>query len=308
MSLQLTYVVLLAVLAVFAGGLWQASAGWQQRAEAARRVRRERGEPARRQVRAAVDARLRRTRGGRAVERRLAAAGMGVGPGEAVLGLGACAVVTAVVAGTLFGPLFVPVGATGTVLAAQRYVAYRQADRREQFVGQLPDVAALMSNAAAAGLALPRMIELAAGELRPPACDVLRRVVEELRVGQPIDRALENLHRRMPSREVGVLVSTLVIQLRTGGDSVAALREMATTLDARKDLRREVRTTMAGAVTTSWVVGALALSSLFLLNAMSPGVLVEMARSGLGRIALVVGLGLYACGFLIVRRLTRVET
>jgi tight adherence protein B len=59
---------------------------------------------------------------------------------------------------------------------------------------------------------------------------------------------------------------------------------------------------------TSWVVGALALGALVLLNLMSPGVLAEMARTGLGRIALLVGLGLFAGGFWIIRRTTRIET
>lgn len=308
MSLQTTYLALLAVLALFVYGLWHAIEGWGQRADAARRLRLARGQPAGHPLRATLDARLRRTGMGRALEARLVVAGIGIGLSEAILGVCAGVVVTSVVVWMLFGTVFVPFAVAGTVLTAMRYVGYRQGERREQFVTQLPEVAWVMSNAAAAGLALPRMIELAAAEVRQPASEVLRRVVEELRVGQPVDRALENLHRRMPSREVGVLVSTLVIQQRTGGDSVAALREMASTLDARKDLRREVRTTMAGAVMTSWVVGALALGALVLLNLMSPGVLAEMARTGLGRIALLVGLGLFAGGFWIIRRTTRIET
>ena len=47
---------------------------------------------------------------------------------------------------------------------------------------------------------------------------------------------------RLPSREVAVLVSTLLVSARSGGSLVTALRDIADTLEARKETRREVRT------------------------------------------------------------------
>jgi tight adherence protein B len=307
-TLGATFLLLLATLAVLVSGLWYAFEGWAQRADVTRRLRQAEGRPAARPRRAVVDARLRRTRAGRALDQRLTVAGIGLPPTEALLAVVAIVVAAYLVAWMMFGPVVAVAAAGGAIVACLRYVDHRRAQRREEFVAQLPELAWTMSNASAAGLVLPRMIELGASELGPPASEVLQRVVEELRVGQSVDRALENLHRRMPSREVGVLVTTLNIQQRTGGDAVAALREMAHTLDARKDLRREVRTTIAGAVTTSWAVGGLAVAALLMLNAMNPGVLGELTRTGLGRITLLLGLGLFALGFVLIRRTTRIET
>lgn len=308
LPLPFAYILLLVALALFVYGLWHTAEGWAQRADAARRVRLARGEPAGQRIRAATDVLLRRTRHGRALETRLVVAGIEIRPSEA-LAVVVAAAAAGFLAGALFlGPVLAVAAAAGAVFACERYLGYRQMQRREEFVAQLPEVAWIMSNASAAGLALPRMIELAAGELGDPSSDVLQRVVEELRVGQPVDKALDNLQARMPSREVSVLVSTLTIQQRTGGDTVTALREMASTLDARKDLRREVRTTVAGAVSTSWAVGGLAAGALVVLNMTSPGVLREMTHTGLGRIALVVGLSLFAGGFWLTRRVTRIET
>ena len=104
-------------------------------------------------------------------------------------------------------------------------------------------------------------------------------MVDELRVGQSIEDALDNLRARLPSREVAVLMTTIAIQQRAGGDTVRALSELAATLDARKDLRREVTTLLSGVVFTSYVVAGIGGGTILLLNVMSPGVTKEMTSS-----------------------------
>ena len=166
------------------------------------------------------------------------------------------------------------------VVAARSWGERRRRQRREAFIGQLPDLARVLSNGASAGLSLAGSIELAAREMPEPAAAEMRTVVEQMRVGQPLDAALEALRERLPSREVSVLMSTLVIQHRAGGDTVPALAELSTTLDARKDLLREVRTLMSGAVFNSWAVArARRASVLVLLNGIDSNILREMTST-----------------------------
>jgi len=77
--------------------------------------------------------------------------------------------------------------------------------------------------------------DVALGELDEPARSELEIALQEVRIGQSLDRAFEHLGERMPSRELGVLISTLAIQQRSGGDLVRALDDMAVTLQSRKD-------------------------------------------------------------------------
>lgn len=46
----------------------------------------------------------------------------------------------------------------------------------------------------------------------------------------------------MPSRELNVLVRTIVIQAKAGGALVSALQDIAIALEDRKQLHREVHT------------------------------------------------------------------
>ena len=126
--------------------------------------------------------------------------------------------------------------------------------RRDEFMGQLPELARILSNGASAGLSMVSAYGVAVQELDDPARTELRIALEEIRIGQSFEGAMASLGERMPSRELAVLVSTLAIQQRSGGDLVRALSDMATTLEARRETQREVKTLMAGATATSYVV------------------------------------------------------
>ena len=125
---------------------------------------------------------------------------------------------------------------------------------------QLPDLARMLSNGTQAGLSIPGAVQMAARELDDPAGAEMAAVVQEMRIGQPLDRALERLQERLPSREVAVLMTTIIIQQRAGGDTVRALQELGGTLEARKDLIREIRTLLSGSVFTSYVVAGIGIA------------------------------------------------
>jgi tight adherence protein B len=200
----------------------------------------------------------------------------------------------------------VPAGAGG-VYAVWWYVERERRRRRDKFIVQLPDVARLIANGSQAGLSLLSAIELAQNDLDDPASEELRRVASQIRLGQTLDGALGDLVRRMPSRDVGVLVSTLVIQQRAGGDLVEALADLARTLQARRDTAREVKVMLVGAVFTSYVIPFLVVGLLLLLNLTSPGALEDMVSSLLGRMVLIVAGAMTTVGFLMIRKTTRID-
>jgi tight adherence protein B len=106
---------------------------------------------------------------------------------------------------------------------------------------------------------------------------------------------------------VAVLMTTIVIQQRAGGDTVRALGELAATLDARKDLRREITTLLSGVVFTSYVVAGIGAATILLINGISPGVTKEMTSSVYGLAGLFVAGVLWTIAFVLIRRTTRVN-
>lgn len=288
-------------------GLWLYISGWAQKGTVAQRSALVVAERRAARIRNRLDVRFRRTWLGQEIWLRLLAAGVGLNTIEF---LGIC--IGAGVGGYLLSDLIVPpwlaiVGAAIAVRMCWAWVERQRNKRRDDFIQQLPEVARILSNASSAGLAVMTAIEMASHELDAPGAAEMALVSEEIRLGQSLEGALANLERRMPSREVGVLISTLVIQQRSGGDLVRALQDMAMTLDARRDLHREVRTLMSGSVFTGQLVAILGIGSVLLMNLVKPGAIDKMATHPLGQLALISTGLLYAIGFLLVKRVTKVE-
>ncbi len=255
----------------------------------------------------ALDARLLRTERGADLAGRLRSAGTQLTPGRYVGAVAGGMLGVFLIASLLFPPLLAIVGALLVPWGGSAWVGRRLARRNENFINQLPEIARLLSNGASAGLSMPAAIELAAKEIEAPAREELQGVLDEVHFGRSLDEALESLARRLPSREVGVLMSTLIIQQRAGGDLVRALQDLSSTLDMRRETLREVRTLMAGAVFTSYIVPALGVGALLMLNSINSKTLPRMTSSPIGIAALVVAGIMYTLGSLAIRRITRVE-
>lgn len=197
----------------------------------------------------------------------------------------------------------------GLVVVAvfRQWLERRREARIEKFIGQLPELARLLANGAQAGLGIRRSLELAAREMDEPASSELQQVSAEIAVGQTMQGALGHLAERLPSRELLVLVQTLIIQGKAGGALVTALQNISTTLEERRQLRREAKTAVAGATFSGYAVVGVGALSVVLMNLMSPGALDDMFSSLAGQLALIVAAVLFAVGFVMIRQLSRVR-
>jgi tight adherence protein B len=288
-------------------GLWLYMSAWAKQADVAKRSALDVAESKANRLRNKLDTRLRRTAWGHGLSVKLASAGVPLNAVEFLLIAAGAGALGFIVTDIVLPPLLSMVGGVVAVRLCWLWVDRERNNRKLEFVQQLPEVARILSNASSAGLAITTAVQMAANELDEPASTEMGLVAEELRLGQALEGALRNLEERMPSREVGVLISTLIIQQRSGGDLVRALQDMAMTLDLRRDLHREIRTLMAGSVFTGWIVALLGVGSIVMLNLISPGVIEKMASRLIGQVALAIAGSLYVLGFMLIRRATRIE-
>ncbi|WP_346777042.1 type II secretion system F family protein [Streptomyces sp. HNM0575] len=256
---------------------------------------------------AGVDRRLRRTRPGRLVQNRLAATGLDITPGEFAVYVVVLVAGLWLVAASVLAPFFGPIAGIIGVVAAGAFLTHQRQRRTEQFINQLPELSRILANATSAGLALRTALSMAAEELDAPAGDELTLVTNQLALGRSVDDTLGELAERLPSRELVVLVTTLVLANRAGGTLVASLRNLTTTLEERKETRREVRTMLAEVNATAFTVPVLGLGAMLMMNSMMPGALARVTGSALGQLAIIVAVGLFAAGFFVIRRLGKIE-
>ncbi|WP_328927379.1 type II secretion system F family protein [Streptomyces sp. NBC_00190] len=254
-----------------------------------------------------VDRRLRKTGLGRRIEIKLATTGLDLTPGEFFVYMLLAVAGVWLVAASFLAPFFGPVAGLIGLWAANAFLNWQRTRRTERFINQLPELARILANATQAGLALRTAIGIAAEELEAPAGEELARVADRLAVGHSIEDSLGELTERLPSRELVVLVSTLVLSARAGGTIVESLRNLTVTLEQRKETRREIRTQLSQVTVTAYLVPAIGLGSLLLVDMMMPGALDRMTGAFIGQTAVLVALGLFTLGFVLIRRLSKID-
>lgn len=254
-----------------------------------------------------VDRRLRATGLGRRIELKLAATGLEITPGEFVVYALAATAALWMIASALLASFFGPVAALIALWGTNAFLNWQRAKRTERFINQLPELSRILANATQAGLALRTALSMAAEELEAPAGEELARVSRRLAVGESLDDALSELTDRLPSRELVVLVTTLVLSNRAGGTVVSSLRNLTETLEERKETRREVATQLSQVTVTAYAVPIFGVGALMLLNTIMPGALDRMTGAFIGQAAVIIAIALYAVGFAVIRRLSRID-
>ncbi|MGW0548376.1 type II secretion system F family protein [Streptomyces altiplanensis] len=256
---------------------------------------------------AGVDRRLRRTALGKRIHLRLSATGLDLTAGEFFVYVVVGVAALWLIASSVLAPFFGPVAGLAAVWGGSAFLSWQRQKRIEAFINQLPDLSRILANATAAGLALRTALSMAAEELEAPAGEELAGVANQLAVGRSIDDALGELAERLPSRELVVLVTTLVLSNRAGGTVVGSLRNLTETLEERKETRREVRTMLAEVNATAYTIPLLGLGAMIMLNSVTPGSMARMTSNPIGQIIVIVAIGLYALGFIVMRRLGKVD-
>ncbi|CAA9269730.1 MAG: hypothetical protein AVDCRST_MAG41-2800 [uncultured Corynebacteriales bacterium] len=259
-----------------------------------------------RRLRRELDRLARRTAPGRRLGDRLDRARLPLTVGEAVL-------VTALATGLVYwlvlltlNQVFAVAAAVLTPLGGLRMTTLFIRRRAAAMVDQLPALTAALAGATAAGLSLSSALQLAADDLPDPVAEEIRAALQSMSVGFGTEAALRETARRLPSRELDLLVTTLTIQARSGGNLVRALRRLTDTLENRRDSRREAQSMTAGSTSTAYLMIIFGFVIVAVLQRAFPGSLDRAMGSTLGAVAIGGACGLFALGVVLVRRTTRV--
>ena len=130
--------------------------------------------------------------------------------------------------------------------------------RAEKLREQLPDVLTIMASSLRAGHSFLQSLDTVAKEIAHPAAAEFQRVVAEVRLGRPVEDALESLAERVGSPDFMWAVLAVNIQREVGGNLAEILDTVADTLRERAMLRRQIKVLTAEGRLSAWVLGSAA--------------------------------------------------
>lgn len=119
------------------------------------------------------------------------------------------------------------------------YLRRQQGRRLTKFDNQLADMLSLMVNGLRAGYSIMQAMEAVSRELPPPISDEFRRLVQEMQLGIAMDASLENLTRRIPSKDLDLVVTAMNVQREVGGNLAEILDTISHTIRERVRLREK---------------------------------------------------------------------
>ena len=121
------------------------------------------------------------------------------------------------------------------------YVHRQQGKRLVKFNEQLPDMINLMVNGLRAGYSTMQAMEAVSKELPAPICDEFRRVVQEMQLGVTMERALDNLLKRIPSDDLDLVITAINVQREVGGNLAEIMDTISFTIRERVRIKGEIR-------------------------------------------------------------------
>ncbi len=186
-------------------------------------------------------------------------------------------------------------------------IEMKVSSRRESFEEQLPQMLNLMSGSLRAGWGLTQALDLIAHELPPPASVELRRVQTEVRLGRPIEQALEQMANRLDSKDFHWVVSAIAVQREVGGNLAEVLDIVADTMRERGALRRHARALSAEGRLSAGILFALPVFEAVVLTLMNREYMSLMVVDPLGRAMGMLAIVLLAVGGFWFYKVIKVE-
>lgn len=167
-------------------------------------------------------------------------------------------------------PVSFLIGAVLGAFAPRFYVKRQQRQRLNRFNDQLGDMLNLMVNGLRAGYSTMQAMEAISRELPSPISDEFRRVVQEMQLGVPMETALDNLLRRIPSDDLDFVVTAINVQREVGGNLSEILDSISFTIRERVRIKGEIRVMTAQVRASGTLLSIIPMALALILWFMNP--------------------------------------
>ena len=193
------------------------------------------------------------------------------------------------------------------IMLGRSYLRYLGKRRIMHFEEQLPDTLSILASSVRGGFSLFQALQLIAKEASEPSKSEFLRVMQQISLGAPMDDALADLARRVPTEDVDILVTAIGLQHQTGGNLAHVLDIVATTVRERHRVQREIRSLTAQVRFSAVLLGALPFLLAGALFVISPTYIGHIFVWGWVLLLPGGAVALSLIGMLIMRRISAID-
>ncbi|NCN27677.1 hypothetical protein GW915_08895 [bacterium] len=179
--------------------------------------------------------------------------------------------------------------------------------RIKMFTEQMLDALILMTNGLKSGLNVPQTLQIVVEEMPAPISQEYNLVLSENKVGLPLEKAFDNLAKRIPTEDVNMFVTSVNILRETGGNLAETFETIANTIRERFKLQSKISAMTAQGMTSAVIVAALPWVIGGMLYVIDPVMTKPLFTTGPGFVILAAVIALEVIGFLVILKIIKIR-
>lgn len=179
--------------------------------------------------------------------------------------------------------------------------------QNKEFLKLFPDAIDLIVRGLRSGLPVSDSLVLVSQEVPDPLGAVFRDISNTMKLGVPMEKALQEMARRLDLTEFNFFTTSIILQRETGGNLSEILNNLSEVLRGRYIMRMKIKAMSSEARASAYIIGSLPFVVILAVGATSPGYMTPLWDDPRGNIAAAVAAGMMAFGGWIMYSMTKFE-
>ncbi len=179
--------------------------------------------------------------------------------------------------------------------------------RKKLYQVQMVDSLNLLANGLRAGLTMPQAIGMVVDEMPAPVSQEFNLVLQQAKIGVPLDEALENLKKRVYTEDNEMFVTAVNILRETGGNLAEVFDTIVLVIRERVRLQLKIDTYVASGKMQAYIIGAMPFLMMLMFGSGDPDYFPMLFGTVLGIVALVVICGMVSLGMFIILKIIDIK-
>jgi len=187
------------------------------------------------------------------------------------------------------------------------YLHFKQQKKVTRFNNQIGDALVMVSNSLKAGYGFMQAIDLVAKEMAPPIQTEFGRVIQEINLGITTEDALIHLTERVPSPDLDLVVTAMLIQRQIGGNLSEILDNIFQTIRERIKIKGEVKALTAQGSLSGFIIGIMPIGIGSFLLLINPKYIMQLFTDTRGQFMLGYAVVAELIAVLIIRKIINIK-
>lgn len=172
---------------------------------------------------------------------------------------------------------------------------------------QMVDALQLLSNGVRAGLSVPQAIGMIVEEMPAPISQEFNILLQQNRIGMPLEECFENLAKRVPLEDNDMFVSAINILRETGGNLAETFDTIVDVIRERVRLQQKVDTFTAQGMFQGMTIGAMPYMLGLVYFLQDPNSITPLFTTPIGLVMLFAAVLFDLAGIYVIMKIVKIK-